>query len=117
MLNDNKRLIFANRELRTFLNLVDALVQGRGDVVPADLRAIGRLLQSMAPEIGDPASRVSEDAERQALIEEYADSLRAVQTALEQVRCVMLARLTQMSAEQGRLGRLQGWARAYQQTA
>jgi hypothetical protein len=107
----------ANCELRNFLERVDAMVHGTGDVGPGELRAIGRLLETMAPEIGEASHAVSADAALQAQIQEYAGNLRALQASLEQVRCVMLARLTQIEAARQHIAGLRGWANAYRQTA
>jgi hypothetical protein len=111
------RFFSANRELGKFLEQVDALVRGTSDVGPGELRAIGRLLEIMAPEIGEASLAVSADAALQAQIQVYVGNLRALQASLEQVRCVMFARLTQIAAARQHMDGLQGWANAYRQTA
>lgn len=111
------RFLSANRELRNFLDRVDAMVHGTGDVGPGELRAIGRLLEAMSPEIGEASPAVSGDAPLQGQILEYIGNLRALQVSLEQVRCVMFARLTQIDAARQHMDGLQGWANAYRQTA
>jgi len=111
------RFLFANRELRNFLERVDAMVHGTGDVGPGELRVIGRLLETMAPEIGEASPAASPDAALQVQIQEYVGNLRALQASLEQVRCVMFARLTQIDAARQHMDGLQGWANAYRQTA
>jgi hypothetical protein len=111
------RFLSANRDLRNFLERVDAMVHGTGDVSPGELPAIGRLLETMAPEIGEASHAASADAALQAQIQEYVGNLRALQAALEQVRCVMFARLTQIDAARQHMNGFQGWARAYRQTA
>jgi hypothetical protein len=113
----HNRLLSANCELRSFLERVDALVHGTGDVDAIELRALGRLLEVMAPEIGEASRGPSVDAVLQALIREYTDNLRALQTSLDQVSCVMLARRAQIEAAQQHLDGLQGWTNAYRQTA
>jgi|SRR6267378_386334 len=111
------RFLSANCELRNFLQRVDALVHGTGEVGPGELRAIGRLLETMTPDIGEASHPVSADAALQAQIQEYVGNLRALQASLEQVRCVMFARLTQIDAARQHMDGLQGWANAYRQTA
>jgi hypothetical protein len=111
------RFLSANRELRNFLERVDAMVHGTGDIGPGELRAIGRLLETMAPEIDEASHGVSADAGLQAQFQEYVGNLRALQASLEQVRCVMFARLTQIDAARQHMDGLQGWANAYRQTA
>ena len=109
-------LLRANREVQVFLKRVEDLVQGRGDIGGDDLRRIGRLLQSMAPELGELSREVSTNAGMQAPIREYASNLRALQTSFERIRCVMLARRVQLDAERQRLNQLHRWADAYRQT-
>jgi len=111
------RFLSANRELHNFLERVDGMVHGIGDVGPGELRAIGRLLETMAPEIGEASHAVSADVALQPQIQEYVGNLRALQASLEQVRCVMFARLTQIDAARQHMDGLQGWANAYRQTA
>jgi hypothetical protein len=110
------RFLSANRELRNFLERLDAMVHGTGEVGPGELRAIGRLLEIMSPEIGEASHAVSADAALQAQIQEYVGNLRALQASLERVRCVMFARLTQIDAARQHMDGLQGWANAYRQT-
>jgi hypothetical protein len=111
------RFVSANRELRSFLERVDELVHGTGDLDAGDLRAIGRLLETMAPEIGQTSTGVSGEAVLQAQIQEYIGHLRTLQLSLEQVRCMMFARLAQIGAARQHMNGLQGWANAYHQTA
>jgi hypothetical protein len=112
----SSRLLSANRELRSFLARVDGMVHGTADIGAGDLRELGRLLRSMAPEISEGSSHVSVDAALRALIQEYTGNLRALQSSLDQVRCVMLARRVQMEAAGQRLQGLQSWTSAYRQT-
>jgi len=117
MPNDARsRLSLANRELRNFLRRVDGMVLGQGDIGADDLRTIGKLLQSIGQEICESRRGPSADTELPALIQEYAVNLRAARTALEKVRCVMLARRARMDRDRGRVSQLQGWANAYRQT-
>ena len=111
------RFLSANRELRNFLEKVDALVHGTSDVGPGELRAIGRLLETLAPEIVEASPAVSADAALHAQIQEYIRNLQALQASLEQVRCVMFARLAQIEAARQHMAGLHGWSHAYRQTA
>ncbi len=111
------RFLSANRELRVFLERVEALVHGTGDIGADELRALGRLLEAVAPEIGKASRDGSTDAVVQAQIEEYIGNLRALQACLEQVRCVMFARLAHIDAARQHINGLQGWVNAYRQTA
>jgi hypothetical protein len=106
----------ANRELRSFLERVDALVHGAGDVGPGELRAIGQLLEAMAPEINEATTGAPDDAVLRAQIKQYIDNLRTLRVSLEQVRCVMFARLARIGAARQHMEGLHGWANAYGQT-
>jgi len=66
-------------------------------------------LLTLAPEIGDASRSATLDTSLQQEIAEYVKNLRALQGALEKVRCVMLARQVQLGAAKGRMDRLQGW--------
>jgi len=111
------RLLSANRELGSFLQRVDELVHGTSNIDAGELRAVSRLLESMAPEIGETSPAVSLDSGLQMQIQDYIGNLRALQTSLEQVRCVMFARLAQIDAARQHMNGLQSWADAYRQTA
>ena len=111
------RFVSANRELRGFLERVNELVHGPSDVGPGELRTIGLLLETMAPVIAEKPTAVAVDAGLQTQFLEYIANLRALQTSLEQVRCVMFARLTQIDAAREHMNGLQGWANAYRRTA
>lgn len=113
----HNRLLYANRELRNFLERVNHLVHGTGEIAAVDLRALGQLLKSMAPEIAASSRDASADAALQAQVREYTGNLRALQASLEQVRCVLLARRAQIEAAQQHVDGFQGWASAYRQTA
>jgi hypothetical protein len=111
------RLLSANRELRGFLQRVDGLVHGTSNIDAGELRAVSRLLESMAPEIGETSPAVPVDPGLQTQVQEYIGNLRALQASLEQVRCVMFARLAQIDAARQHMNGLQSWANAYHQTA
>lgn len=111
------RFLSANRELRNFLERVDALVHGTSDVGVDELRALGCLLEAMAPEMGEASLAVSVDTVLQAQIQEYIGNLRELQASLEQVRCVMFARLAQIDSARQHIDGFRGWVDAYRQTA
>jgi hypothetical protein len=107
----------ANRDLRAFLARVDGLASGRDDLKPDDLRALGRLLESMAPEIAQASPEDAADTNLQIQVKEYISHLRTLQSALEQVRCVMLARRAELDVARQHIEGFRGWADAYRQTA
>ncbi len=74
-----------------------------------DLKQFSLRLLTLAPEIGDASRSATLDTSLHQEITEYVKNLRALQGALEKVRCVMLARQVQLGAAKGRMDRLQGW--------
>jgi len=118
-MNGNRNDLFAsaNQELRAFLSRAENVVQGTGDIGAEDLRALGQLLDRMAPEMAEDPRKVPGDAIVQEEVQRYVSNLRSVQVSLEQIRCVMLARLAALDATRRHVEGFHDWANAYQQTA
>ena|ERR1700687_1165654 len=112
----HERFLSANDELRNFLQRVEGLATGTCLISEDDLQALSRRLANLAPEVGDAARSETLDAGSRNEVAEYVKNLRALQTALETVRCFMLARKIQLEAEHRRINGLQGWVNAYRQT-
>jgi len=87
-----------------------------GSITEKDLQSLSQRLSSLSPEVGDASRGETLDTDLQCEIAEYVKSLRALQTALERVRCFMLARKLQIEGEKRHLEGLQGWVSAYRQT-
>lgn len=94
----HESFLSANQMLRDFLRRVECLANGTGTVTENDLQKVWHRLLNLAPEIGDASRGKTLDAGLQDEIAEYAKNLRALQGALEKLRCVMLARRTQWDA-------------------
>jgi hypothetical protein len=92
------------------------LVRGTNDVGAEDLRAIGRLLETMAPELAAVSHNAS-DAALQEQVQRYISNLRSLQVSLEQIRCVMLARRAKLDSARQHVEGVRSWANAYRQTA
>jgi predicted nucleic acid-binding Zn-ribbon protein len=105
-----------NEELRQFLRKVDGLANGTASVSERDLRLLSERLSNLGPEIGDASRGEMLDASLQNEIAEYVRNLRALQSALERVRCIMLARKAQIEGAKRHLTGVQDWVNAYQQT-
>jgi predicted nucleic acid-binding Zn-ribbon protein len=112
----HERFVSANDELRDFLHRVEGLASGTCSIGESDLQSLSQRLSNLAPEIGDASRGETLDADLQNEIAKYVKNLRALQTALEKVRCFMLARKMQLEAEKRHLDGLQGWVNAYNQT-
>lgn len=112
----HERFLSANEELRDFLQRVEGLASGTGSINERDLNALSQCLSTLAPEIGD-ASRVETlDADLRNEMAQYVNNLRALQIALDKVRCIMLTRKMELESHTRRLFGLQGWFNAYNPT-
>jgi ABC-type phosphate transport system auxiliary subunit len=112
----HERFVAANEELRGFLHRVDGLVRGTDSVSEGDLRSVSQRIANLAPEVGDASRGANLDAQLQQEIAEYVRNLRALQTALEKVRCVMLARKLQIESAKRHVEGVKGWVEAYTHT-
>lgn len=113
---NHERFLAANESLRTFLRKAEGLASGTSTINELDLESLSRHLSNLAPEVGDASRGETLDAGLREEIAEYVRNLRALQMALEKVRCIMLARKTQNEAQRRHLIELQGWVKAYQRT-
>jgi ABC-type phosphate transport system auxiliary subunit len=112
----HERFLSANEELRDFLQRVEGLASGTCSISDRDLQVLSQRLSTLAPEIGDASRSETLDADLRNEVAEYVKNLRALQTALEKVRCIMLARKMQIETQKRHLDGLQGWVNAYNQT-
>lgn len=112
----HERFLAANKELRDFLCRVENLVKGTGTITDGDLKALSRRLSTLAPEVGDASRGETLDADLRDEVAEYVKNLRALQTALEKVHCIMLARKLQLEGAKRHLYGFQEWVHAYSQT-
>jgi hypothetical protein len=114
--NKNNLFADANHKLHVFLERADGLVHGTTDVSAEDLRALGRLLETMAPQMAE-VSHNDSDAVLQEQVQRYIANLRSLQVSLEQIRCVMLARRAKLDSARLHVEGVRSWANAYRQTA
>jgi hypothetical protein len=110
------RFAIANEELSEFLRRVDGLATGTETITEKDLQSLSQRLSTLAPEVGDASRGETLDGALQNEIAKYVKNLRALQFALEKVRCIMLARKVQLDGAKRHLHSLQGWVHAYNQT-
>ena len=110
------RFAIANEDLSEFLRRVDGLAAGTASITEGDLLALSHRLSTIAPEVGDASRGETLDTALQEEIGRYVKNLRALQEALEKVRCVMLARKMQIESAKRHLHGLQSWVNAYNQT-
>ena len=112
----HERFAAANDELRGFLHRVDGLTNGTATVSEGDLRSVSQRIANLAPEVGDASRGADLDENVRHEIGEYVRNLRALQLALEKVRCVMLARKVQLETAKRHVEGLKGWVEAYSHT-
>jgi hypothetical protein len=112
----HERFLSANQDLRDFLHRVDKLAEGTGTITDSDLKSLSARLSTLAPEIGDASRSETLDAGLRNEVAEYVKNLRALQTALEKVRCIMLARKYQLDSAKRHLYGMQEWVNAYNHT-
>jgi hypothetical protein len=106
----------ANLELDEFLKKVDGLAKGAESIAEEDLLFLSKRLATLAPEVEKTPLLETCGEPLPGEIAEYIKNLRALQLALETVRCVMLARKVQLENAKRHLRGVQGWVNAYQQT-
>ena len=89
---DRERLSAANDELRSFLhrasgdaNLMESLTEG-------DLRAVSSRLSTVPSAVGEAFRSATLNSDLQQEIAEYVHNLRALQTMLEKMHLLTLAR-------------------------
>jgi len=107
----------ANRDLESFLQRVDQLVHGAGEIDADQWQAVRRLVASLAPDVPEASLQAAADPLLDAQLRAYAANLRALEASLNQVRCVMLARRAHTDAAQRHVDGLRSWVNAYRQTA
>jgi hypothetical protein len=112
----HKRFFAANQELRGFLRRAEGLAIWSDTVSEEELKTIWHRMLELAPEVKDASACDTLDAELQEEIAAYVKNLKALQQAVETIRCVMLARRAVLDSTRRHLDGLQGWVHAYQQT-
>lgn len=106
----------ANQVLRDFLRRVECLANGTITMSEDDLQKGAERLFNLAPEIGDASRSETLNAALQGEIKEYVRNFRALQGALEKVRCIMLARRALFEPAKRHIDGLQSWVDAHDQT-
>jgi hypothetical protein len=112
----HSRFFAANQELRTFLRRAEGLASWSDTISEEALMAIWHRLLDLAPEVEDASGCEMLDVELQEEIAAYVKNLRALQQAVETIRCVMLARHAELLETKRHLHGLAGWVHAYRQT-
>ena len=106
----------ANAKLHALIGRTRAALAGRSNFTVEDVRAIAEPVAQMAPIVAEAKHlrtlRPDLDGELQA----YAGNLGELQTALEQMRFMLLSRLASMEALRGHVESVGLWASRVRQT-
>jgi hypothetical protein len=86
----HERFRAANQELWEFLRRVEALASRSGTVTETELKTILDRMLNLAPEVGDASRSETLDGNLLSGIQEYVQNFRALQQAIEKIRCVIL---------------------------
>lgn len=112
----------SNAQLATALEQIVLALAGRGPFGAEELRAVACGVAQAAPlaaRAAEPRARGTQEHEWRVLAEElqvYTGRLRALQTQLDGLRCVLLARGAAIRARQAHLQSLERWSASWQQT-
>jgi hypothetical protein len=111
-----QRIREANGQLQLFLARIGEALAGRRNFTAEDVRAIAEPLRNMAPVVSQAQRLRALAPELRGELDIYAQNLGQMEQAFARVRCVLLARCTQIQAQRGHLETVQLWARTWRQT-
>jgi len=106
----------ANSKLQQIIGRAADALAGRRNFDVEDVRAAAEPVAEMAPIISDAERLRGEMPELHSELGTYARNLGEMQTALDRVRIVLLARCAQVEAQRGHLETLGLWAAAWRKT-
>ena len=115
-LANHERFFAANQDLRDFLRRTEGLASRSDTLNEEELKVVWPRLPDLAREVEHESNCEILDAELQEEIAAYVKNLRALQQAVETIRCVMLTRGAELEAAKRHNRSLEGWGRAYRQT-
>jgi hypothetical protein len=106
----------ANSKLQTLLQRAADALAGRRDFGVEDVRAMAEPVAEMAPIVSEARHLREAVPELHGELDIYAKNLGQLQTALDRVRVVLLARCAHLEAQRGHLETLGLWAAAWRKT-
>jgi len=110
------RMRSANDRLRSVVDLMRGALAGRCQFGVEDMRAVSAPLFEMAPLVADAKRLRKMQPELDSAFENYAQTLSEVQTSLDQMRFMFLARRAQIESTRGHLEIVGRWADTLSQT-
>jgi hypothetical protein len=111
-----KRVQESNLKIRSILSCAENALAGRQDITAENIREMSQTLAEMGTIIAEAGELRAMDTRLDAGLKEYAGNLLDLQTALDQVRFMLLARQTKLEASRHHLESVNLWATAFQQT-
>lgn len=106
----------SNSKLQGMLRRVGDALAGRANFGVEEIREIAEPVSRMESVVAEANQLRAESPELRNELEHYAHNLGELNTALERVNCVLLARSASMEAQRGHLEAVRMWASAWQQT-
>jgi hypothetical protein len=110
------RVQSVNSKVREILLCMRGALEGRQDFTVQEIRALSESLREMREIVSRSADLRTADAVLDAELSGYAATLKELQTSLEQVRFMLLARKAHLSAAHGHIERITLWTEALKQT-
>jgi len=106
----------ANARVSVLLRETRGALAGQGDFGVQQVRALSEPIQQMAPILRQAAELRAENPEIASALDLYKMQLVELQTALDQVRVMLLAKRGQMEAGRVQLDAVAQWAAALRRT-
>jgi hypothetical protein len=106
----------ANAKLHALIDRTRAALAGRNNFTAEDVRAIAEPVAQMTPIVAESKHLRTLQPELEGELESYAGNLDELQTALEQMRFMLLSRLANVQALRGHLESVGLWATRLRQT-
>jgi hypothetical protein len=113
----HERILSANEDLRGFLRLAEGAANGTCTISEGDFQTLSQRLSNRGFSVGEASRSETLDTGLRIEIAEYVRNLVSLQTALEQVRSVLLGRQMQLETTRRPFEGPQEWANALHQTA
>ena len=99
----------ANARLRALVSRTRNALAGRGSFTVTDIRAISEPVTAVKPIVGDAEKLRTIHPELTVELQTYKGNLEEIQTALEQMRVMLIARRAHIEAARGHLATLGMW--------
>ncbi|MGD0907236.1 MAG: hypothetical protein ABSA96_06620 [Candidatus Acidiferrales bacterium] len=106
----------AEAKLRSLLTRARDALAGREDFTVKDIRSISERLGHMEPIVAQSRDLRAKDVHLDADFKAYAKTLKQLETTLEQVRFMYLARLAHLDAARNHRETVNLWVTAFKQT-